>query len=123
MSYQSLFFSGLLLVVSQHLAAAELENVGRQVGEKAARQVHKTELLQLEKAKAAATATKAREQALLSQQASSPWQAAERDKAQQQFDERKQREAKYLQQAKDAAAKSRKMDKPKMKIIKRKSQP
>ena len=122
MKGKSLLLSGLMLLVCQGGMAAELEQVGRQMGDKAAKQVRKTELLQLEKAKAAAADTTSREQAVLSQQTSSPWEAAERDKAQQQFGERKQREAKYLQEAKEAAAKSRKMDKPKMKIIKRKSE-
>lgn len=109
-------------LLSSTLFAAELTEVGRQVGDKAAKQVQQTENLQLLKAKAAAQQTEAREQAILQNQPSSPWQAQQRAKAQQQFDERKQREAKYLQQAKDAAAKEQKMEKPKMKIIKRKTE-
>lgn len=112
---------GLALLLLSHVALAdELKQVGQQASNKAQQQAHKTELLQLEKAKAAASDTQSREQALLQQQTGSPWQAAEQAKAQQQFNERKQREAKYLQEAQDAAGKEQKMDKPKMKIIKRK---
>ncbi|WP_417761816.1 hypothetical protein [Shewanella sp.] len=110
------------LLLSQISSAAELTQVGQKASAKAQQQVRDTELQQLEKAKAAANDTHAREQVLLQQQTGSPWQAAEQAKAQQQFNERKQREAKYLQEAQAAAAKEQKMDKPKMKIIKRKTE-
>ncbi|MCH1919556.1 hypothetical protein L9G15_08940 [Shewanella sp. A3A] len=111
-----------LLLLSQMSLADELKQLGQQASSKAQQQAHKTELLQLEQAKAAASDTQRREQALLQQQTGSPWQKAEQAKAQQQFNERKQREAKYLQEAQDAAGKQQQMDKPKMKIIKRKTE-
>ncbi|WP_228730375.1 hypothetical protein [Shewanella yunxiaonensis] len=111
----------LLLAMIAPLQAAELSQVGAKVAEKADKIQQQTESIELQKARAAAAETSAREQAVLSQQQKEPWEQIERAKAQQQFSERGQREAKYLQEAKEAAAKEHKMDTPKMKLIKQKS--
>lgn len=111
---------GVLLLLPGLVAAAELSQVGQKAAEQASKVAQQTEAAQLQKARAAASETATREQAVLMRQQPEPWEQAERQKAQQQFDERGQREAKYLQQAKEAAAKDHKMEAPKMKLIKRK---
>ena len=111
---------GILLLLPGLLVAAELSQVGQKAAEQASKVAQQTEAAQLQKAQAAAGATATREQAVLARQQQEPWEQSERQKAQQQFNERGQREAKYLQQAKEAAAKDHQMETPKMKIIKRK---
>ncbi|QSX37112.1 hypothetical protein [Shewanella sedimentimangrovi] len=77
--------------------------------EKAHEQQLVTEAEQLQKAKAAAAATEAREQKLLEQQQHGDWEDSQRQKAVQQFSERELREQKYLKQARDAAKQERKI--------------
>ncbi|NKF52301.1 hypothetical protein G3R49_17210 [Shewanella sp. WXL01] len=70
---------------------------------------HKTENEQLEKARKAAAETAKRELDVLSHQQNGEWEQEQRDKAQAQFNERKSREQKYLQEAQQAAKKERKI--------------
>ncbi|WP_228289657.1 hypothetical protein [Shewanella cyperi] len=77
--------------------------------EKAHEQQLVTEAEQLQKAKAAAAATEAREQKLLERQQHGDWEDSQRQKAAQQFSERELREHKYLKQAQDAAKQERKI--------------
>ncbi len=79
-----------------------------------AKQIEKqTEAEQLQKAKAASQATKAREQKVLKRQAASGWQESQLKKAQASFDARQSRESKYLNDAKAAAKQERKIPKSK----------
>ncbi len=68
------------------------------------------EAQQLEKARKAAADTRDREQKVLKRQQSGDWEQAQKEKAQQAADARASREQKYLQQARDAAAKDRKIE-------------
>ena len=70
------------------------------------------EQLQLEKARQAAKTTSAREETIKQQTNPHDWEVQQKLKAQKQFDERESREQKYLQEAKEAAAKERKIPKP-----------
>lgn len=110
----------LILLLSWLLAfgvsAADLT----QLSEKASEDARRLEPEQLEKARAAAKETAEREQKVLKRQQSGDWQEEQRLKASKQFDERAQREQKYLQEAKEAAAKERKIEEPKMKKLKQK---
>lgn len=72
----------------------------------------RVEQLQLEKARQAAKATSAREETIKQQTNPQDWEVQQKLKAQKQFDERESREQKYLQEAKDAAAKTRKIPQP-----------
>lgn len=64
---------------------------------------------QLEKARKAAGETQSREQKVLKRQQYGEWEQAQKDKARQAADARTDREQKYLKQARDAAAKERKI--------------
>ena len=68
------------------------------------------EAKQLEKARQAASETREREQKVLKRQQPGDWELAQKEKAQQAADARAKREQKYLQQARDAAAKERKIE-------------
>lgn len=70
------------------------------------------EQAQLEKARRAAQETSAREEKIRQQTNPKDWEAQQQLMAQKQFDERESREQKYLQEAKEAAAKERKIPKP-----------
>ncbi|MGL5393105.1 MAG: hypothetical protein ACRDA8_17295, partial [Shewanella sp.] len=67
---------------------------------------------QLDKARQAAQATAEREARIIQRASGSDWEAAQKQKAQHQFDERETREQRYLREAKEAAAKERKIPVP-----------
>jgi FtsZ-interacting cell division protein ZipA len=69
----------------------------------------KLEQSQLEKAREAAKATTEREQGIIERQQQGEWQDKQREKAKAQFNERAERENKYLKQAQEAAGKERKI--------------
>ncbi|UJF22430.1 hypothetical protein [Shewanella sp. OMA3-2] len=73
----------------------------------------KLEQSQLDKARAASQATVDREQDVLTRQESSEWQNEQREKAKTQFDDRAERENKYLKQAQEAAAKEKQISEQK----------
>lgn len=73
----------------------------------------KLEQSQLDKARAASQTTVDREQDVLSRQESGEWQDKQREKAKVQFDDRAEREHKYLKQAQEAAAKEKKISEDK----------
>jgi hypothetical protein len=68
---------------------------------------------QLDKARAAAQTNADREQDVLSRQESGEWQNEQREKAKMQFDDRAERENKYLKQAQEAAAKEKQISEEK----------
>ncbi|WP_139326824.1 hypothetical protein [Shewanella sp. UCD-KL21] len=70
----------------------------------------KTEQTQLEKARKAASDTSSREQEIIERQEPGEWQQQQQQKAQEQFKERESRADKYLREAKEAAAKERKIE-------------
>ncbi|GIU51081.1 hypothetical protein TUM4249_14400 [Shewanella sp. KT0246] len=70
----------------------------------------KTEQEQLEKARKAASDTTNREQEVLARQESGEWEKEQIKKSQAQFSERESRADKYLREAKEAAAKERKIE-------------
>jgi hypothetical protein len=70
------------------------------------------EQTQLDKARQAAKDSSDREQDVLKRQQSRDWEKEQREKAQQEFNTRESREQKYLREAKEAAAKERKIPKP-----------
>nr|WP_119968144.1 hypothetical protein [Shewanella japonica] len=70
----------------------------------------KTEQEQLEKARKAASDTQNREQEVLARQESGEWEKEQIKKSQAQFNERESRADKYLREAKEAAAKERKIE-------------
>ncbi|EGM67961.1 hypothetical protein [Shewanella sp. HN-41] len=70
------------------------------------------EQAQLEKARQAAKETVEREDKIKQKSQTTDWEAKQKLKAQKQFDERETREQKYLREAKEAAAKERKIPKP-----------
>ncbi|QYJ97443.1 MULTISPECIES: hypothetical protein [Shewanella] len=102
----------LLASLSWDLAAKEHKRMSPKA-EEASKIARQTEAEQLEKARKAANATQAREQAVLERQQSGEWQEDQREKAQRQFNERESRESKYLKEAREAAAQERKIPKPK----------
>lgn len=67
---------------------------------------------QLEKARQAVEETNEREQKIKQKSQTTDWEAKQKLQAQKQFDDRETREQKYLREAKDAAAKERKIPKP-----------
>lgn len=70
----------------------------------------KTEQEQLEKARKAASDATNREQEVLARQESGEWEKEQIKKSQAQFSERESRADKYLREAKEAAAKERKIE-------------
>ncbi|MGL6122331.1 MAG: hypothetical protein ACRC1W_04775 [Shewanella sp.] len=70
------------------------------------------ELDQLEKARQATKETAEREDKINQKSQANDWQAQQKIKAQQQFGERESREQRYLREAKEAAAKERKIPTP-----------
>lgn len=71
-----------------------------------------TEQDQLAKARQAASETEQRQQEVLQRQEAGEWQAEQRAKAQAEFNQRETREQKYLREAAEAAAKTRKIPQP-----------
>ncbi|MEZ9538699.1 hypothetical protein AB4160_10905 [Shewanella sp. 10N.286.51.B8] len=70
----------------------------------------KTEQSQLEKARQAASDTSSREQEIIERQEPGEWQQQQLEKSQAQFQQRESRADKYLREAKEAAAKERKIE-------------
>lgn len=67
------------------------------------------EVRQLEKARAAAAKTEGREREILEKQSQNDWETQQMKKSQEQFSQRETREERYLREAKEAAAKTRKI--------------
>ncbi|MGL4936448.1 hypothetical protein [Shewanella sp.] len=78
-----------------------------QKADKARIDSQRVEQAQLEKARQAAKASAAREERIMQRASTSEWEAKQKQKAQDQFDERETREQRYLREAKEAAAKER----------------
>lgn len=78
-----------------------------QKADKARIDSQRLEQAQLEKARQAAKASAAREKRIMQRASTSEWEAKQKQKAQDQFDERETREQRYLREAKEAAAKER----------------
>lgn len=83
-----------------------------QKADKARIDSERLEQAQLEKARQAAKETAQREEIIKQKNQTNEWEAQQKLKAQQQFGERESREQKYLREAKEAAAKERKIPKP-----------
>ncbi|MCE9680114.1 hypothetical protein LZP69_13165 [Shewanella sp. AS1] len=109
--YLTVLILGFSSILVSSSPVAKEHKVLRQKADAAEVIAHKTEQEQLEKARQAAKVTQAREQALLKSQGSG-WEEAQRQKAQQDFNQRQSREEKYLQEAKKAANQERKLPKP-----------
>ncbi|MCG9697881.1 hypothetical protein [Shewanella sp. Isolate11] len=107
----SLLLSGLVCSLLTFSSGAKEHKTLLQKADAAEAISQKTEQEQLEKARQAAQATESRDQELLKQQTSG-WEEEQLKKAQQQFNQRESREEKYLREAKEAAAKERKIPKP-----------
>lgn len=107
-----------ILISSIHLAVANAADAPKpkltleQRADKARIDSQRLELAQLEKARQAAKETAEREDKIKQQSQTHDWEAQQKLKAQKQFDERESREQKYLREAKEAAAKERKIPKP-----------
>jgi len=107
-----------ILISSIHLAVANAADVPKpkltleQRADKARIDSQRLEQAQLEKARQAAKETAEREDKIKQQSQTNDWEAQQKIKAQKQFDERESREQKYLREAKEAAAKERKIPKP-----------
>ena len=107
--FSVLIFTGLLFSNSL-LAKGELSLSEK--ADKAGKLSETLELEQLQKARDAAKDTQVRELKILHRQGSGEWEIEQRDKAQKQFSERESRQDKYLREAREAAAKERKIPKP-----------
>ncbi|MFT5234783.1 MAG: hypothetical protein ACI90A_000145 [Shewanella sp.] len=104
----------VLVCVSVLFSSSLLAKDGLSLSEKADAADKLSETLvqeQLQKARDAAGETLARERKILKKQQNGDWESEQREKAQTQFKERESREDKYLRQAKEAAAKERKIPK------------
>lgn len=108
----------LILISSVHFAVANAADAPKpkltleQRADKARIDSQRLEQAQLEKARQAAKETAEREDKIKQQSQTHDWEAQQKLKAQKQFDERESREQKYLREAKEAAAKERKIPKP-----------
>lgn len=108
----------LVLIFSFHLALANATEAPKprltleQKADKARIDSQRLEQAQLEKARQATKETTEREDNIKQQSQTNDWEAQQKLKAQKQFDERESREQKYLREAKEAAAKERKIPKP-----------
>ncbi len=101
-------------VISAHASEVQkrkltLEQKAEQKAEQARIDSAQREQMQLEKARRASNQTQVREAFIQQQSKDNDWEAQQKAKALQQFDERALREQQYLQQAKDAAAQERKL--------------
>ena len=107
-----IWISGLLCaLVSMSVQAADKRSLTEKADE--ARNLSRTiEQEQLQKARDAANETQSREKQILKRQQSADWESEQVEKAQQQFNERESREEKYLREAREAAAKERKIPTP-----------
>ncbi|MCS6100524.1 hypothetical protein [Shewanella baltica] len=108
----------LILISSVYFAVANAAESPKpkltleQRADKARIDSQRLEQAQLEKARQAAKETAEREDKIKQQSQTHDWEAQQKLKAQKQFDERESREQKYLREAKEAAAKERKIPKP-----------
>lgn len=108
----------LILISSFHFAVANAADTPKpkltleQRADKARIDSQRLEQAQLEKARQATKETAEREDKIKQQSQTNDWEAQQKLKAQKQFDERESREQKYLREAKEAAAKERKIPKP-----------
>ncbi|MCS6135840.1 hypothetical protein G3496_12960 [Shewanella baltica] len=108
----------LILISSVYFAVANAAEspkpklILEQRANKARIDSQRLEQAQLEKAHQAAKETTEREDKIKQQSQTHDWEAQQKLKAQKQFDERESREQKYLREAKEAAAKERKIPKP-----------
>lgn len=111
-SYLGLGLCCVLGLVMPHAVIAKEHKTLTQKADDSRQLSRQTEQEQLDKARQAANDTSQREQEVLKRQADGDWEVEQRDKAQKQFNERESREQKYLREAKEAAAKARKIPKP-----------
>ncbi|MGI2131445.1 hypothetical protein ACRN93_09020 [Shewanella baltica] len=108
----------LILISSVYFAVANAAESPKpkltleQRADKARIDSQRLEQAQLEKARQAAKETAEREEKIKQQSQTNDWEAQQKLKTQKQFDERESREQKYLREAKEAAAKERKIPKP-----------
>lgn len=108
----------LILISSVHFAVANAAESPKpkltleQRADKARIDSQRLEQAQLEKARQATKETAEREDKIKQQSQTNDWEVQQKLKAQKQFDERESREQKYLREAKEAAAKERKIPKP-----------
>ncbi|MCS6119315.1 hypothetical protein G3444_10410 [Shewanella baltica] len=108
----------LILISSVYFAVANAAESPKpkltleQRADKARIDSQRLEQAQLEKARQAAKETAEREDKIKQQSQTNDWETQQKLKAQKQFDERESREQKYLREAKEAAAKERKIPKP-----------
>lgn len=110
--YLALGFCCVLGLAMPHTVTAKEHKTLTQKADDSRQLSRQTEQEQLDKARQAANDTSQREQEVLKRQADGDWEVEQRDKAQKQFNERESREEKYLREAKEAAAKARKIPKP-----------
>ncbi|MCG9966386.1 MAG: hypothetical protein ACRDCT_00060 [Shewanella sp.] len=103
---------GALLPAAHAAEQAKPRLTLEQRADKARIDSERVEQAQLEKARQAASETRSREEKIKQQTNPHDWEVQQKLKAQKQFDERESREQKYLQEAKEAAAKERKIPKP-----------
>ncbi|MCS6204758.1 hypothetical protein ACRN97_15805 [Shewanella baltica] len=108
----------LILISSVYFAVANAAESPKpkltleQRADKARIDSQRLEQAQLEKARQAAKETTEREDKIKQQSQTHDWEVQQKLKTQKQFDERESREQKYLREAKEAAAKERKIPKP-----------
>ncbi|MGI2122086.1 hypothetical protein ACRN9J_07815 [Shewanella baltica] len=108
----------LILISSVYFAVANAAESPKpkltleQRADKARIDSQRLEQAQLEKARQAAKETAEREDKIKQQSQTNDWETQQKLKTQKQFDERESREQKYLREAKEAAAKERKIPKP-----------
>ncbi|MCS6095881.1 hypothetical protein [Shewanella baltica] len=108
----------LILISSVYFAVANAAESPKpkltleQRADKARIDSQRLEQAQLEKARQAANETAEREDKIKQQSQTHDWETQQKLKAQKQFDARESREQKYLREAKEAAAKERKIPKP-----------
>ncbi|MCE9686068.1 hypothetical protein LZP73_07540 [Shewanella sp. AS16] len=102
----------LMSLMTLGVAATERPSL-QQIADKARQDSLSLEQQQLAKAKQAAEETQAREAKIQARQRGDGWEAEQQQKARRQFETRADREQKYLQQAREAAAKDRKIPEPK----------
>lgn len=108
----------LILISSVYFAVANTAESPKpkltleQRADKARIDSQRLEQAQLEKARQAAKETTEREDKIKQQSQTHDWEVQQKLKTQKQFDERESREQKYLREAKEAAAKERKIPKP-----------
>lgn len=101
----------VVLLLVANVQASEYKSLTQKADE-AKKESKLVEQEQLKKAKEAASETETREKKIYKKMLDNDWESEQKAKAQQQFNERESREDKYLREAKEAAAKERKIPKP-----------